>query len=382
MRRPLAVMGAAGLVLAALPAQAQQVPQPQQSQQSQKVVTAEVVRPAEGDVVSGGVRIGGRGSSAAGVKSVTISIDRQVVAVAEPADLQQKVLAAYEWDSYFLPEASKIARNRAYTVTVEAVSTGDQVDRASAIVVVDNPPVAPTDVRASVKGQTVSLGWDPNPEPDLLGYAIERDSGKGFKEIDRTRRTGFSEDLVPGSYAYRVVAVRSSAGPDAAVTSPPSDPEAAVVSAPPPPKEEDGGALGGARGAPSKIGGAPALGNFFGGGSRGAQNPGLPSAPKPKVPSQANLKAPRPPKAAQDNRHEEWGKYKRKLPYEIEEAEPETHSTGMTRILDEVIPPDGARWVLIGVALVLVALVIAVMARRVKVPKAAPAAEPGTPSPA
>lgn len=368
MRRAVAVVGTAVLVAVALPARAQQVPQPQQSQQAQQsVVTAEVIRPVQGDVTSGVVRLKGRGSSPAGIKKVTISVDEKVMAVTEPGDFQQRAIAAYQWSSYFLPEASKIAPNRDYTVTVEAVSNGDQVDQASITIALDNQPVAPRGVKAAVKSDTVRLEWAPNPEPDLLGYAVERDSGKGFKEIERTRKPAFSEELAAGRYAYRVVAVRARARSKGVVTSPPSKPAGAVISPPPPPKS--GGPLGGARGVPNKIGGAGALSNFFGGSPK-APNPRLPGAPKPKAPP--TTRAARPPKTPEDNRHEEWGRYKRKLPYELEEAEPETHATGMTRIFDEVVPPDGARWVLIGGALLLLALFAAVMARRVKVPKGPP----------
>ena len=371
MRRSLVVAGAVAGLIAALPARAQQVPQPQQSrqpQQTQKVVTAEVVRPADKEVVSGLTRLQGRGSSPAGIKKLVLSFDDETVATTEPQDFQQKVTSAYEWDTYFLPESSKIARNGEYVVTVDAVSNGDQTDRATATVVLDNPPIAPDRLRASVEDNKVSLVWAANPEPDVLGYSIERSAGKGFKEVGRTRKPTFSEALTPGRYAYRVLAVRGSGASKDALVSAPSKAMPAVISAPPPPSGGGG----------SNDGGAGSLKNFFGT-VREAPDPRLPAAPFGKD----RTKPPKTPKTAEaptDNRREEWGEYKRTLPYELEEAAPETHSTGMTRILEEVIPPDGARWVIFGGVLLLIAGAVAVMARRVKVPKG-PQPEAKTPDP-
>ncbi len=375
MRRAFAPLAVVACLLVALPAHAQQIPQPQQTpQQEQKLVTAELVRPVAADVLSGVVVLKGRGSSPAGVKKVAISIDGKTVAVVEPEELQQKVMVTYEWDTYLIPGTSKIAPNGEHTITVEAVSTGDQTDQQSIQLVADNAPVVPSRVRAVVRGTTASLSWAPNPEPDLLGYIVERNSGKGFRESARTRRPKYSEELAPGRYSYRVFAVRGSTNSDGAVASAPSQLAGAVVTAPPLPSGGAAGKTGAAGGGAGRAAGVGSIGKFFGPSGNAPRAPGLPSAPRPKEPP----KPPKPPKVAdvpEDNRREEWGKYKRTLPYDLDEvdeqAEPSGVPASVTRVLDSIVPPDGARWVLLGGVLLVIAVVVAVMARRIKVPKPA-----------
>jgi hypothetical protein len=365
MSRMVVVAAIAACLLGPVPAGAQET----QSQQtppagSQKVVTAEVIRPSDGDALSGVVKIEGRGSSALGVERVTVSIGSRTVSATTPEDLSLDVTATYRWASYRLPESVKITPNGDYKITVDALSYGDHTEEASATVVVNNPPVPPSGLEATVKSRVVSLTWAPNPEPDVLGYIVKRYSAGGLEEVSRITRPSFSEQLEPGAYGFRIMAVRASATGRKRLSSAPSRRAAVVVPAP----RSSPGPVG--RGA---LPAAEAIRRYFGSTKKGfAREPALPSGPRrPSLP-RAPATVPRAPRArANDDRHEEWGKYRRTLPYELEEAEPETGSTGVTRVLDEIVPPDGARWLVMGGALLLVAVFVALLARRIDVPKAA-----------
>lgn len=130
------------------------------------------------------------------------------------------------------------------------------------------PPVAPAGVTAAVNSssRTVAVSWTGNPEPDLLGYLVERAPEDGpyqhLAEIEPGQTT-YTDDVTDlgGDYSYRVVALREgaadlNANPERAyeaLNSDPSAPASATVASPPTttsesttsgvPQEGDGGAV-------------------------------------------------------------------------------------------------------------------------------------------
>ncbi|MGH9391661.1 MAG: fibronectin type III domain-containing protein, partial [Vicinamibacteria bacterium] len=87
-----------------------------------------------------------------------------------PVPIQADVLA--QWNTVGLPE------DAAFTLRLEAEDTSGNVAFHEVSVVIDNlPPAAPTGLTAIQQGATsdVLARWNPNTEPDLLGYLLYRD---------------------------------------------------------------------------------------------------------------------------------------------------------------------------------------------------------------
>ncbi len=140
--------------------------------------------------------------------------------------------------------------NGKYTLT--AVGTGedrppDGSSRLSATVTRvfywSARPTAPSGVSATPDSSTrvVRVAWTANPEPDILGYAIERKAPTAatyayIGGVDGAT-TSFTDAQVaqapPGEYDYEVIAVRKSGDGQKSLTSDPSRPAAAAVSGPP-----------------------------------------------------------------------------------------------------------------------------------------------------
>jgi hypothetical protein len=70
-------------------------------------------------------------------------------------------------------------------------------------------PTAPADVTAGRDGGEVRLGWKKAPEPDIVGYRVERSSGAGFTEIATTSEASHVDQPGPGAHTYRVVSLRA-----------------------------------------------------------------------------------------------------------------------------------------------------------------------------
>lgn len=100
------------------------------------------------------------------------------------------------------------------------------------------PPAAPTGLTSSVvrAKQQVNLTWNRNPEPDTLGYDVQRQASGAstWKSIGQVTTTS-STDVVPdpGTWKYRVIAVRAGATDTEGVTSEPSALTTATVEPPP-----------------------------------------------------------------------------------------------------------------------------------------------------
>jgi hypothetical protein len=139
--------------------------------------------------------------------------------------------------------------NGTYTVSVQAVGIDEPVDfsgpEPSAIVTrtfsLEIPPAAPDGLHAAVDNtkRAITLNWDANAEPDLVGYAIARksQSGSTYQTLSTTTGTSYTDDigsLPAATYNYQVRAVRSD-GADALLPSAPASTSGRITSAPPPP---------------------------------------------------------------------------------------------------------------------------------------------------
>jgi hypothetical protein len=107
---------------------------------------------------------------------------------------------------------------------------------------VELPPAAPTGLQAigdDVK-RSITLTWQPNSEPDLVGYAVYRKSGATYQAVKTTlpdvrSYTDTLGELPAGTYAYQVRAVRRAATGNQAVVSAPASTTGKVTTAPPAP---------------------------------------------------------------------------------------------------------------------------------------------------
>jgi hypothetical protein len=277
-----------------------------------------------------------------GIRRLTLSIDGQVVAEVTPQSLRQKSEANYDWDTTKTISSDQLAPNRTYEVKVRAVSNGGAEDETKATVVVENAPSTPTDLKISTSNRTVNMTWAPNPEPDIIGYSVERYYGNDYVSAAVVERPAFSEIRDPGDYSYRVVALRHSDRSESGVASAPTAPVSVTIAAQPPP--------GGTRAGTVRVRGS-------GKGKNGAVVTrrigvgGLPSgAALPQRPGLSGL--PDAPAALP------WGTYEKRLPYKLPKggipvaAAP---AKGGRATWTSVVPPDGLRWVALGLLIMVLA---------------------------
>jgi uncharacterized membrane protein YgcG len=137
--------------------------------------------------------------------------------------------------------------NGTYRVDVTATGRDSVIDQTDepgggqSQFVVDAPPAPPEKPSTAVNEQRreVTVSWNANGEPDLVGYEVQRQLGSAPWE--QVTVTGTSTRTVVdqatsqagGTYRYRVVAFRSSAEVGKLNPSAPSDTSTAKVSAPP-----------------------------------------------------------------------------------------------------------------------------------------------------
>lgn len=110
------------------------------------------------------------------------------------------------------------------------------------------PPDVPTGLESETdpSAQRVTLDWDDNSEPDLIGYQVQRSAtaGDSFEVVGEATDSTFVDAVPdPGNWRYRVVAVRLGASEDEAVTSDPSEPHRVTMESPP--STTTGGSSGG-----------------------------------------------------------------------------------------------------------------------------------------
>ncbi|HKN90460.1 MAG TPA: fibronectin type III domain-containing protein [Acidimicrobiia bacterium] len=156
------------------------------------------------------------------------------------------------WDTTAYPNDGGPAQNRPYIVRVSAqggaksgmFSNGQapaprHEDRN---VIVSNPVSAPRDVHLGWADNTrqATVGWQPNPEPDITSYVVQERFGDGpWKTVGQAggKVTTFTRNLsAPGTYRYQVAALRAAgSGTDttqSAWSGPAAEPKQIVVAEP------------------------------------------------------------------------------------------------------------------------------------------------------
>lgn len=309
-----------------------------------------------GAIIEGGVSFAAQASSAAGIKRLEISIEDSVVAAVEPSNFKQEVELPYDWTTMFEHASAELAPNGEYAIKVLAVANGNADERLVANVTVDNPAAMPTGLVATPGAEQVELSWNPNPEPDLLGYRVERMVSGSFVVVGETTETSYLDTVDPGEHSYRIVAVRNSTARSSGRPSVPSAEVTVSVAAPStdaegephfgvgPPAATKGagtrGAIGGASFAPRGL-------------PSGAALPG--SIGLPDVPEVTEAAAPG------------SGTYEETLPYDLPEggiplsaSQPELGESWT------LLPSDGLRWVALGSLFLAIATLLRLVARRLE----------------
>jgi len=167
------------------------------------------------------------------------------------------------------------AVNGTYTFTFQAGSA-----TSTTSVDLRVPPAAPSGFQASNNGTVVTFAWNPNSEPDLMGYDIVDASGSDVTpggmdagSVCGSSGCSVSVDFGPSAQgttrSFSVIALRhTSPGSGGSVASASSDPQSVTFPAPPPPSSSPGGGSSG--GAPhGSSGGTSGGGGSTGGGATG-----------------------------------------------------------------------------------------------------------------
>ncbi|HEX4655696.1 MAG TPA: hypothetical protein VH274_08140 [Mycobacteriales bacterium] len=177
------------------------------------------------------------------------------------------------------------AVNGTYTFTFQAGSA-----TSSSSVQLRVPPAAPTGFQAGNTGTVVSFTWNPNDEPDLMGYDIVDGSGSdvtpgGMDAGSVCDSSGCGVNVDFGSSAqgttrsFSLVALRhTSPGSGGSISSPDSASQSVTFPAPPPPPPSSspgdgstGSGSGGSGGSTGGVGGGATGGSGSGaGGSAGS----------------------------------------------------------------------------------------------------------------
>ena len=234
-RRALVGLGAALLValtvlgLAPSPAQAAQAP------------GISISSPGAGEVLTGPVTIAGQATMNGGtVRSVTITLSA----------VGDKPLAGpmgFDGSSNTLPFSwtPNLPMNGEYTMRVDAVGrenidfNGDEMSTVSRSFKLEAPPATPANVKAVVDQakRTVTITWNANPEPDLIGYGVYRKGNATalaiIKKGDPTKFVHQLGSLPAGVYEYEVLAARPKADGSCCMASPAAPAKATVTSPPP-----------------------------------------------------------------------------------------------------------------------------------------------------
>jgi hypothetical protein len=322
---------------------------------AQRGVTVQLDGLQDGALVSGTLPLSIHASATAGIRRLTLTVDGEVVVDQTPDGIKQNVDATFDWDTTHYVGSSGLSRNRKYSVQVRAVSHSGGEDQISAQAIVNNQPAVPAGLSASVAGRDVTLSWDANPEPDITGYRVERYYGSDYIEAGTVTETTFTEAPGSGRFSYRVIAIRHSETSETGVESAPTEQFTMAVSAPAPGSNAGGGANGKSGGSSSKRGGSYTTNGSVGAtglpggaalpGSRGLG--GVPELPAP-----------------------EWGSYKKRLPYKLPKGGVPLRASAVGRSSGplRIIPPDGLRWVALGLLFLCVAGLSRLMAIRIAPP--------------
>lgn len=361
------------LLFVAAPAHAQTAPK------------ATVSGPGEGQAVQDTVHIHGEGSADLGIRRLEISIEGTVVAETEPSSMRTNVSLDYDWNTTQQLGGGGIARNGQYTIKVTATARGGGSSTDQRTVAVDNAASQPNGLSVDAADGFVNLTWSPNPEPDITTYLIQRDDGSGMTTVAQTNETSASDQPPAGDWTYFVSAVRYSAVSQSGNQSHPAQSDGVHIDAPVPtedPSSEEPSAGGGSTGAsPSSAPGTSGKPSKNGGGKVGSVpvkaygvkgkrlsgTIGLTGFSK--LPALSGLTSlPRLPEA--QDAVMAWGTYDEQLPYELQSAETNPRAAGVGVGTEQtswiLMPPDGLRWVALGMLFVAAAALLKVLAVRLR----------------
>ena len=310
-----------------------------------------------GSVVEGTVSFKVLASSAAGIKKVELWVEDTMVDTIEPSGIKQRVELPYEWVTNFYEGSSELAANGNYEIKARAIANGGADKTLAATVIVDNAPATPTALQVAAIDDGASLAWAANPEPDILGYQIERGDGTTFEIVGETAETYYDDLVEPGDYVYRVVAVRNSTARTTGRPSSPSEPVSISVVAP---STTGSGTKGGTH-ALGSVGGRKTAPRGFKVRESSFAPRGLPSGIA--LPGAVGL--PDLPAAEAV----EWGTYEERLPYELPDGGVQLSASMPTDddgfLSWSVVPPDGLRWVAGGLLLLALAALLRLVAKRI-----------------
>ena len=190
-------------------------------------------------------------------------------------------LGCPDWSSSPCVEAV----NGSYTFTFTAGSASSSTDVQLRV-----PPATPTGFQAQNNGTVVNFAWNPNTEPDMMGYDIVDGSGNdvtpGGMDADSVCDSGncsvsvdFGSSAQGTTRSFSVIALRhTSPGSGGSVSSPNSDAQTVAFPAPPSPPASGGGGSGG-----SGSGGAGGSGGGGGGANSGGGAAGGSSGHSPRT---------------------------------------------------------------------------------------------------
>ncbi len=122
----------------------------------------------------------------------------------------------------------------------------DGPQAASRVFYLAAPPVRPAGVKAvlDARARAATVSWAANPEPDIVGYRVERARpNAGFEKMGETTQTSFPDPATaqgPGDYRYQVTALRRGRTEKDVVASAPSAPVVLRVPGPAPPGRVSG----------------------------------------------------------------------------------------------------------------------------------------------
>lgn len=299
---------------------------------------------AEGETVQRVVSLRASASSSGAIERLQLFIGDDLAAERRAEGSRTDLDLVHEWDTRRAVGSGASARNGEYRVRAVAIGRGGAQDEDAVNVLVGNAPARPSGLKVSVTRSRVSLSWDANSEPDLIGYRVERSRGGRFRAIAQTTEPAYAERPGRGIFSYRVSAVRAGARPSERLVSAPSSPGRASTVA----------AGASARGLRQRRG----LGDrgLFAGTGSGAR------FGRSGLPAQVGL-----PGGRSVGRRlvpgQEWGTYDETLPYQLggqTDAKPVALS-GEREVLG-VIPADGLRWVAAGLLLVVCAALLRLLA--------------------
>jgi len=157
--------------------------------------------------------------------------------------------------SFTLNVSPGLAYNGQYQLSVDAQESDPPLNSShstayDASFSVNAPPVAPQGVAAqpATDGSSITVSWNANPEPDIVGYQVSRSPSSGAWPAAVTGTSLTDASVTPGTtYTYSVTAVRQGASSGSVLDSSPSSASATdptVTDASPPTSAGSGSSTG------------------------------------------------------------------------------------------------------------------------------------------